>query len=233
MNEAHENRRDDIAAYSLGALHVDEKLELERHLEDCAKCREYLLWLDPASATLGASVNQVEPPASLKRSIMGEVGKDIKQAKRVERDEARQARGLWGSIWRPVTAAALSAVLVAGAVGGYLLASGDDEQFSAPLTTTQAGVGALMSATVEHDGEVGTIHVERLPALPDDRVYQAWIERDGALEPSTPFVVKHDGGVEVALEGDLDGATAVKITREPDPGSQIPTSKVIMAAPLS
>lgn len=233
MRSDHDTRRDDLAAYLLGALDEREANAVERHLADCPQCTEYLEWLDPVAATLAGSVQQLEPPARLKRSIMSAAKDDLKATRKAERSEARRAGGFWAAFWHPMTAAALSVVLVAGVVGGVFISGGDEESMTTELTTSDPGVSAFMSAKLERDGDTGTIHVETLPPLPDGRVYQAWIERDGALRPSTPFVVKHDGGIEVALEGSLEGATAVKITREPEPGSQIPTSKVIMEASLS
>lgn len=235
---AHEAYRDEVAAYALGALESSERFEVERHLDGCKKCREYLLWLDPALGLLPMSVDQLRPPRQLKRSVMGEVHAELKATRKTERERKRASRGLWGSIWRPVTAAAVSLVLIAGVVGGYAL-RGDDEP---PVVATKAfieanstepGVGPALAATLEHDGAEGTLHVEKMPALAKDKVYQAWIQRDGRMEPSTVFVVNSDGRNEVPIEGSLEGATGVYITREPEPGSKHPTFPVIMRAPLN
>lgn len=232
----HDARRDEVAAYAIGALDGAEALELERHLDGCARCREYLHWLDPATSLLPMSVSQHRSPTQLKRSLMGEVRGDVKAARRAERARQRESKGVWGTIWRPVTAVAATAVLVAGLVGGYALRANDDP---VDMTTfveaesTDGGVGAQMKATLERRGDRGTLHVDKLPALPKDRVYQAWIRRDGVLEPSTLFVINRDGAVEVAIEGSLAGATGVYITREPRRGSEHPSSPVIMGAPLN
>ena len=61
-----------------------------------------------------------------------------------------------------------------------------------------------------------------------NRVYQAWIQRDGVMEPSTTFVVDRNGSTEVAVEGSLDGASGVYVTREPEGGSEEPTPPVLM-----
>ena len=67
--------------------------------------------------------------------------------------------------------------------------------------------------------------MSRLPALPRDDVYEVWVERDGALEPSSLFVPRRDGSAEAAVPGSLDGADAVLVTREPRGGSREPTSR--------
>ena len=68
--ESHQRRREDVAAYALGALEPDEAAELERHLAGCERCRRDLRWLAPAVSTLGESVERLEPPASLRSELM-------------------------------------------------------------------------------------------------------------------------------------------------------------------
>jgi anti-sigma-K factor RskA len=232
--EAHRAYRDELAAYTIGALEPAEVDELERHVSGCGECREYLFWLDPAVDLLPASVDQLQAPRRLKRALMAEVHDDLKAARRAERDRERAERGFWGSIWRPATAIAACLVLVAGIVGGYAL-RGDDEPQS-DLIVAQVldeGVGARTAATLEREGDRGILHVEALPPLPENRVYQAWIQRDGAMEPSTAFVVGRDGTTEVAIKGSLDGASGIYVTREPADGSEEPSLPVIMKAPLA
>ena len=71
----------------------------------------------------------------------------------------------------------------------------------------------------------------KLPGLGSDQDYQAWIQRDGEMEPSSTFDVREDG--EVAIEGSLDGADGVYITREPEGGSESPTEDPLMGVELS
>lgn len=233
MSAGHQRYRDELAAYALGALEPSEVEALERHLSDCRECRDYLFWLDPAVDLLPASVEQRQPPKRLKRALMAEVNADLKAARRAERERERADRGLWGSIWRPVTAAAAAAVLIAGVIGGYVL-RGDDapERTLIEAEPLEAG-GTQMVVTLEREGDRGILHVEELPALPENRVYQAWLQRDGVMEPSTTFVLGRDGSTDVAVEGDLGGASGLFITREPEGGSEEPTPPVLMKAPLA
>jgi hypothetical protein len=46
-------------------------------------------------------------------------------------------------------------------------------------------------------------------------------------------VVDRNGSTEVAVEGGLDGAAGVYITREPEGGSEEPTPPVLMQALLT
>jgi anti-sigma-K factor RskA len=226
----HREYRDEIAAYALGALETTEKLEVERHLAGCEECSEYLLWLDPAIDLLPASVEPRTPPARLKRSLMGAVEDELKAERRAEKSRKRNERGLWGTIWRPVTAGVLATVLVAGAVGGYLVASSEPESefFEAE---SLAQIGPEMEVSLEVQGDEGILHVAKLPGLPAESDYQAWIQRDGEMEPDSTFDVREDG--EVHLDESLEGAEGVYITREPEGGSDVPTEPVLMGAEIS
>ena len=229
MNDHHEYR-DELAAYALGALETGEKLEVERHVAGCSECHEYLLWLDPAVDILPASVEPRTPPPGLKRSLMSAVENDIKEERRAESSRKRSERGLWGTIWRPVTAGVLSTVLVAGAIVGYVV-GGNDPESTFIEAESSARIGAEMEVTLELQGDDGTLHVAKLPTLPTDSDYQAWIQRNGKMEPSSTFDVREDA--EVTIEGSLDGAEGVYITREPEGGSEKPSLPILMSAPLS
>ena len=231
---AHYRYRDDVAAYAVGALDAVEAVALERHLEECRSCREYLGWLDPAVEMLPDSVPPLEPPKRLKRDLMSAVREDVRAHERAER-AGSGGRRILGLTWRPVTALAVCMLLVAGLVTGYAL-RGDDTAQSVLVEVRPVNPDAAsgtMVATLEVAGERGTLHVEQLPPLPGGRVYQAWIGRAGEMIPSTPFVVRADGANEVAIDGSLEGADGVFITREPEGGSTEPTLPVLMKAPLA
>ena len=230
--ESHATRRDELAAYALGALDPVEAEALERHVDECGECREYLVWLDPAVSVLPASVEQHPAPARLKRALMAEVEADLKAARRAERERERADRGFWGSVWRPVTAVAACLVLIAGVVAGYAL-RGDGPESTTIAAEPLDPSGPAMVAAVERTGDRGVLHVEQLPPLPANSVYQAWIGRGDEVEPSTTFVVRADGSTEIAIDGSLDGASGVFITREPAGGSERPTEPILMEAPLT
>lgn len=233
MSTEHPPYRDELAAYALGALEPAEVEALERHVADCAECRDYLYWLDPAVDLLPATVEPRQPPKRLKRALMAEVNADIKVARRADRDRDRADRGLWGTIWRPVTAVAAAAVLIAGVIVGYELRGDEGSERTLIEATPLEDGGGRMAVTLEREGDRGTLHVEELPALPEDEVYQAWLERDGTFEPSTTFVVDRNGSTQVAVMGSLEGASGVYITREPEGGSEEPTLPPLMEAPLA
>ncbi len=230
--ESHPVRRDELAAYALGALEPVEVESLERHIDECRECREYLLWLDPAVSVLPASVEQRPAPARIKRALMAEVQADLKAERRADRERERTDRGFWGAFWRPITAVAACLVLIAGVVAGYAL-RGDGPDSTTIAAESLDPSGPAMVAALERTGDRGVLHVEQLPPLPADSVYQAWIGRGDEVEPSTTFVVPADGSTEVAIDGSLNGASGVFITREPMGGSERPTEPILMEAPLT
>ena len=121
-------------------------------------------------------------------------------------------------------------MLVAGAAVGYLV-GGDEPESTSLEVESLAQIGPEMEATLEVQGDEGILHVVKLPGLGSNQDYQAWIQRDGKMEPSSTFEVREDG--EVPIEGSLDGADGVYITREPEGGSEEPTEPVLMGVELS
>jgi hypothetical protein len=71
-----------------------------------------------------------------------------------------------------------------------------------------------------------------MPELSPNRVYQAWIQRDGRIVPQPTFVVGNDGRGTVGIPEDLSGAQRVLVTREPRGGASAPTEDPIIAVRL-
>lgn len=223
---------DDLAAYALGALEADEAAELEHHLARCPQCGARLDWLRLAVDQLPGSVTQLEPPPALRTRLLAEVHAELEaQGEPVgERQRAGgDRRGRWGVFWRPATALAATAVLIVGGAAGYLLGSPGSGPTITRATSPKPG---LASATLERDGEVATLRVQRLPKLPPGQVYETWLERDGKLEPGSVFVLRRDGSADAAIPGPLEGASGVLVTREPRGGSQAPTNPPLLEATL-
>lgn len=66
----HDELRDLLAAYALGALDPEDERAVEAHLATCADCRRDVAALRDAAASLATGVPAVEPPAALKTRIM-------------------------------------------------------------------------------------------------------------------------------------------------------------------
>jgi hypothetical protein len=234
----HEEMRDDLAAFAIGALDDAESDAIRRHVSGCESCEEYLRWLQPAVDLLPASVEQLEPPRSLREGLMATVRAEAAPASAEEASgrSAARAQRRWsfpGLTLRPAAVLA-AAVLVAGGVTGYVVSDSGEPQRE--LVRAQA-IGSVPAGTLAAQLEYGAggdaiLHVERAPALDRGHVYQAWIQRDGVMEPSASFRPHDDGTAEAALGDSLEGATAVFVTEEPGPGKKKPTSPPILEASL-
>jgi anti-sigma-K factor RskA len=234
----HATYRDEVGAYLLGALSDAERASFEGHLVDCSDCRHEVERLRPAADLLPRSVEQVEPPPSLKRSLMEVVEHEAReQDGAVERSPARRPLGerlraaLGGSL-RPAMAAG---VLALGLLAGFGIAQlgGDDSGGGRTVVATSSLPDASGNLEVQGDGSDGAIlQVRGMPSLKAGQVYQAWVQRDGMVEPEPTFEVGADGSGAVAVPEDLSGAQAVLVTREPHGGSRAPTEKPIMTVTL-
>jgi anti-sigma-K factor RskA len=222
----HGRWQDELAAYVLGSLDPAESEEMERHLESCAECRERLLWLRPAAELLPESVESREPPPQLRERLMAEVRADAARRREVASGGGRRPRG-WLS--RPAIAIATVALLAAG-VAGYELGTGGGGG-TTTITGPEAKSGAL--ASLERNGDSGTLQVSGLSQLPASEVYQAWVQRGGRMEPSSLFAARMDGTATAAIPRHLDGAQAVAVTVEPRGGSRRPTSPPLVSVPLA
>lgn len=226
----HEERRDDLAAYALGALPIGEADDLRTHLHGCDACASHVEWLQRAVDLLPASASQLEAPPALRKNLMAEVKADVKRERRAQ----RSSRGWRGVVLRPAVGMAAAAVLIAGVIVGQAVPQSD----SGPTTSTVAlkpttkAAGVSMGGTLVRTGDEARLHVENLTQLNGNRVYQSWLQVDGRMVPQTPFVVRKDGSNEVAIKDNLDNANAVLITNEPKGGSTFPTTKPILRASL-
>jgi Anti-sigma-K factor rskA, C-terminal/Putative zinc-finger len=225
----HATYMDEVGAYLLGALSDAERSAFERHLETCAECRHELHRLRPAAELLPRSVEQVEPPPSLKRSLM-EV---------VEREAApqRSRRPLGERLLdrlRPVRPVAAAGALAVAALIGFGVAQvgGGDEGRTVQASVDQSVLPkASGRLDVAGDGQA-ILEVRGMPSPGAGRVYQAWVQRDGMVDPQPTFEVGADGTGAVAVPDDVSDAQAVLLTREPRGGSTAPSEKPILTVKL-
>jgi len=220
----HEQLRDDISAWIIGALEPAEAAALEEHMRTCDSCARQARWLQPATGALLESVDPIEPPPALRERVMSEVRAD---AARRQPAESRSRRSFWDFLARPATAMAAVAILVAG-VGFLVFGDGGDDG-----TKSFTGEAPLISATLEREGDTGTLELTGLRELGGDRVYQAWVQHDDMVEDSSLFVPRSDGTATAAIpRDDLHGGDAVLVTIEPHGGSTQPTTDPLVSVDI-
>lgn len=209
----HMRWNEDLAAYMLGALEPGEAAEFERHLEGCERCRAETRWFEPAIATLPESVERQEPPRSLRENLMAEVRADVRPAKK--------ARPRWS--WRPAVAFA-AMVLVVAAVAGYEIGKSGGEKGASTIVSHEHGVTVKMV----REGSGGTLQLAGVHQLSPKKVLEAWVRREGTVEPVPAlFVPDREGRAETTIE-DMSGVDTVMVTEEPQGGSEEPTGEPIV-----
>jgi anti-sigma-K factor RskA len=212
----HTRWSEDLAAYVLGALEPGEAAEFERHVEGCERCRAEMRWFEPAVATLPESVERQEPPRSLRENLMAEVRADVRPAKK--------PRPRWS--WKPAMAFA-AVVLVAAAAAGYEIGkggSGEEGGANTVLSSRQHGIEVKMV----REGSGDTLHLAGVHQLPPKKVLEAWVRREGKVEPVPAlFVPDRKGRASTTIE-DMSGVDTVMVTEEPRGGSAEPTSPPIV-----
>jgi anti-sigma-K factor RskA len=246
MTENHDRWSEDVAAYMLGALEPEEAAALERHAEDCERCRAEIRWLAPALQALPESIEKAEPAPELRARLMAEVRAEAGGPAAVRGDSREVRPGVLerAAAWlrglgagpmgrRPVVGVAV-ALLVVVAVAGFAIGGGIGGSNSVGGTSTVvAGTAPGVTAKVVNEGEGGgSLHLANVRQLPNERVLEAWVQRDGEVEPvEALFVPDRKGRASTELP-DMSGVETVMVTTEPPGGSRSPTSIPIVTIPI-
>jgi anti-sigma factor RsiW len=237
----HERRSDDLAAYLLGALDPAEAAELERHIEGCERCRAELRWLEPAARILPEEVERIKPSAELRLRILEEARADAGPAAadraRHEGILHRVAARLRGSGAGPTglrPLAGLAALaLVAVAVAIYAGGGGAGSESSGTRVVARAGQAPGVTAeVVRAAGRGATLRLANVRQLPDGRVLEAWVRREGRVEPVRALFVPDREGRASTRIADIGGVDLVMVTAEPKGGTDHPTSAPIASVPI-
>jgi anti-sigma-K factor RskA len=225
----HTRYQDDVGAYLLGALPELERQAFERHVAGCGECQEELERLRPAADVLPGSVEQLEPPPGLKRSLMEVVEREA-------RAEQPAPRRPWLRFTRPaarrrfVRPALAAAVVLIGLVVGFAIAQlGGDETRTVAATVDRAMPQA--GGTLRIADDRATLRLHDMPDLGGARVYQVWLRHGDRLVPARTFEVGRSGAGRVELP-DVRAAKGVYVTREPRGGAQVPSEDPIVSVPL-
>jgi anti-sigma-K factor RskA len=240
----HERCNEDVAAYMLGALEPGEAAALERHAESCVRCQAEIRWLTPALDALPEGVERLEPPPALRERVMAEVRADAgggaATGSAVRGDSRAATPGLLdrASAWmrdlgsgpmglRPVAGVAVAVLVVAG-VAGFAIGGGIGSDEGGSTRTVVAGKAPGVTAKMISQGDSGTLHLANVKQLPSDRVLEAWVQRDGEVEPVEALFVPDRKGQASTELPDMHGVEVVMVTTEPSGGSELPTSSPLV-----
>jgi anti-sigma-K factor RskA len=254
----HEQFAEDLALYALGSLEGDERMLLEKHLEECASCRRELEQLRGDAALLALSATGPRPPERAQARLMDSIAKEPRGQYSPTGVGGRGARR-W-AVWGWAAAAAMMAV-VAGVwnENAKLKSSladlqGLSEQQRFALAQARHVVDTLTAQDVQRvdvmlvggkrpppppQGKAiysrqnnGLIFVaSNLLPLPAEKAYELWIiPAKGAPIPAGVFKPDAHGGAMVINPPIPAGveAKAFAITIEPEHGSTTPTMPIVM-----
>jgi hypothetical protein len=200
----HQEMRNLLGPYVMGALGREEEREVEEHLEGCAQCRDEVRDLRLAHERLVDLANATEPPPpELKDRVMA--GMPRREGRRV-----------------PLVAAAVFGVL---AVLGVLLYSSGlllrDEVASATLEPTELAPGAGGELQVQEDDPNARAELEvwGLPRPQKGEYYELWFGKEGGRMSAGTFTVDDQGRetLYMSVPEDASGYQQVGITLEKFP----------------
>lgn len=228
IDDSSNNWFDQLAAYALGALEPGEATEVEAHLAECERCQAHLRWLEPAVQALPEGVVRQRAPKGVRDRVMSEVRADVKRAAEAERGPGWLGWLRAGSYgFKPAIALAAVALLLVAFVGYEVGSNGGGS--SAPVVIGSQEEASGIKVKMLGDGDGGTLKLEDVKPLPNDRVLEAWVQREGEVEAVPAlFVPDAEGNAATSIE-DMDGVELVMVTHEPKGGSETPTSDPIVA----
>lgn len=247
----HEQFAGDLALYALGALASEEKVSLEKHLQECASCRHELEHLRGDAALLALSTSGPRPPARSKSRLMDAIGKEPVG------EPARTRLNWWAILgW---TTAAVMCVFVIGVTRHNKRLSSTIAELSSMVERERVSgdearrIAEIMRASDAMPYEIVPVKMKmamptgkaiysrdrsglvfvatNLQAVPAQKAYELWlIPMNGAPIPAGMF--KPDShGMAMVMNPPLPAgveAKAFAITIEPEQGSSAPTSNIIM-----
>jgi anti-sigma-K factor RskA len=248
----HEQFANDLSLYALGALQGEERLAVEKHLQDCPDCRRELVQLQGDLALLALSASGPKPPLRSRKRLMAAIAKEPR------RTPVRLVkRKTW---WTALDWAAAAATVVIVLL--LMRQNTDLRRRLADLQADSAGqqrqliqakelISTLTSADAEHftlvAGKIppqpqgkaiyvrnsGTLVflASNMPKLPPQKTYELWlIPTSGAPIPAGLFRPDTHGSaalINPPLPTGVEAKTFA-ITVEPGAGSATPTSTPIM-----
>jgi anti-sigma-K factor RskA len=241
-------------AYALNALNEAENAEFETAMADSEQLRAEVTELSDTAVELGLSVEPVDPPASLRDSILASVAQtpqlpvvDPVETTRIETKAELKARSRWSSPLARLGAVAAAVALIVGL--GFTVRAGvqaqNDMATATQINEIQAAddyqravvdVEGGGSATAVWSGSLqrAALIVDGWKDLPAGSTYELWyMDAAGTATPAGTFDVNDDGSRSIVLAGAMDAGDTIGVTVEPAGGSDTPSDEVVLVVPTA
>jgi anti-sigma-K factor RskA len=238
-----------LAAYALDALEIDEKLQVETHLDTCVSCQRVLSDYQAVSHGLMAAQPPVQPPAHVRARLLSHTVSQPEELGWVER---------WRSLFPKLgPIVALVAVLILVVFNLNLLRNTNQiletqknlseqnrayQTAFALLTYPDSEVvviddGEIYGTLVyDPDGQVAVLNVWGLEALTADQAYQVWLIEPDETRISGGVFQSSDSAEYVSFviesPNSLESFVGLGVTIEPEGGSPGPTGPRIFGIKL-
>jgi anti-sigma-K factor RskA len=230
-----------LAAYALDALEPAEMRQVEEHLQTCAACRTELNAFQNVSGQLSLAIVEIDPPVGLKERLLAKAKPEkslpVRHVSKGSPLGRRQP-----AFWRH---------LPAWGVGGLLLVlllftsnllllqrlnrletTGALPLPFVELSSTEHAPEARAVLVMSKDSRKGTLVVDGLVPLGDERQYQLWLIAADERTSGGVFSVGAEGYgyLRVTSPGPLLEFDSFGVTIEPHGGSPAPTGQQVLAA---
>jgi anti-sigma-K factor RskA len=238
----HEEIRELLEAYTIGALDPNEHTAVETHLDEgCKECLTAVREASEIATKLALAVPQHAPSDRVKQGIMAQI---------TSSDSARASRsGPWAPWVLTAIAAGLALFLGIRSIDQIqrisrleqeLLAAQDvSSLLQAPameyfgLNGVAPNQQAFGKVVIDPDGGSAVISMYKLPDTPDGMTYQLWAIRDGKPSSIGLFTVSTDGRGFLVLNGITDAKCieSFAVTIEPEGGTPEPSGMMYLTSP--
>jgi anti-sigma-K factor RskA len=188
-DQEHKMYRELLGAYALDAVTRDEELALSAHLEECDSCRTEVSRLRSVVNALPLTVEEMEPPPSLRASILAAIEQEpnIRQAPTpppasstpppvIDLSKRRSRRQ-----WLPWAAAAALLMVSIGLLGWNLTLRGDDDQERQTIAQQEATIGTLEAEIAASQSEPLTIALQPTSADIAGSAEATYLEDEGVI----------------------------------------------------
>ena len=222
------------APYVLGALPEAEAEAFVAHLAECAVCREEVAALSTVAAALPAAPPQFEAPPELKRRLFAEIDAEARVPSHAGRGRTpSRPRPHWLRLGSPRVLAGAGVAALAAVAVVLVIALGGSGTGARPRLVRAAVSAPGATASVAINGDHAELRMTHMPQVQAGRVYEVWLKRVGAPEPTDAlFAVGANGKATVGIPGGVRGVREVLVTSEPQGGSRAPTRAPVLVARL-
>lgn len=249
-DERHNEISENLPAFLLGGLEPDEEVAVREHLRGCEECQQELSSYEPLRDALNLSADDMPLPAGARERLL-QRARNVRSLPIMPPDspppealEARRASRRASRLpWTLAAASLLVAVLLSSLLfqqnrqlGGEVaeqqkaISSVVDLMERADLRVedlSTSGSDARARVYAAREGDVGMFVFDKLPSLPEGKVYQLWVGETADVEENAGTFVPTDsekGSYHKLLNppGGFDQYRYVGIAVSPEGGLQEP-----------